>query len=69
MKNSLFLGHIGQESICLKLQAAKLPSIHSMKQWGVHDSFRETFTLWVVNRKETKARGSDHRGELRIGHG
>ena len=52
-----------------KIQEAKLPSIHSMKQWGVHDSFRETFTLWVVNRKETKARGSDHRGELRIGHG
>ena len=36
---------------------------------GVHDSYRETFTsLAVTTSKETKARGSDHRGECGTGH-
>ena len=34
---------------------------------GEHDSYRETFALWVVNTKVTKVSGSDQRGEFRIG--
>ena len=37
---------------------------------GVHNSYMETFTSWgTKTTKVTKVRGSDHRGEFRIGHG
>ena len=35
----------------------------------VHDSYKETFTSWAVTTKETKVRGSDHRGEFSTGVG
>ena len=34
---------------------------------GEHDSYRETFALWVVNTTVTKVSGSDQRGEFKIG--
>ena len=44
-----------------KIQAEKLPRIFNEfnEAIGVHDSYRETFTLRVVNTKVTTLSGSD----------
>ena len=36
---------------------------------GVHNCYKETFTLWAVTTKETKVRGSDHLGEFLTSQG
>ena len=73
MKNNMFLGHFGQLNIRFKFRASSWEETGSKvirntfsETMGGHDSYSGTFTS-RVNAKETRVRGGDHRGEVRIG--